>query len=84
MEQINMSMKILTRSQLESVIYTWFKENENCIIELQDENLGGHIYFMSYKLPDDLILLSLCVGSSSVGDIINPNDNKSKMVWINN
>ena len=79
-----MKIKISSREQLQSVIYTWFNEHKNCIIELQDIYLGGCIYFMSSKLPDDTTLLSMCVGETSIGDVISFDDKKSKMEWIKN
>lgn len=76
-----MSIKIESRKHLEGIIYTWFKENEDCIIELQDLSLGGHIYFMSSKLPDGTIFLSVCAGNDSIGNVIF-NNNKSRIEWI--
>ena len=77
-----MKIKISTREQLESVIYTWFNEHENCTIELVDRKFGGHIYYTSTKLSDDSTLLSMCVGEKSVGDTINFNNKASKLHWI--
>lgn len=77
-----MAIEIVNKSQLESIIYTWFNENENCIIEIKDKYAGGYIYFTSSKLPDGNVLLSLCVESRSIGDVVNPNDGKAKMKFI--
>ena len=81
MENI-MRVKIQSQLQLESIIYTWFSENENCIIELTDEDKKASIYFISCKLPNGLVSLSACAGGHVIGNYMNHNDGKEIMKFV--
>lgn len=77
-----MKVKIKTQLQFESVVYTTLNQHENCTITIQDENSNACMYFVSSKLSDNNVLLSLCAGDKSIGDVVKINDGKSKMNWI--
>lgn len=82
MEHNMNKIKIVNRMQLESVLYTLLNENENCCIELKDEDRNSSIYFVSYKLPNGLISISLSAGKYTSGDVIMTNDGKSRMEFV--
>lgn len=75
-------IKIVNKMQLESILYTWLNENENCCIELIDEDRNSCIYFLSNKLPNGLVSISLCAGNNTFGDVIKANDGKARMEFI--
>ena len=77
-----MKIKILTRDQLEGIIYTWFNQHPDCVIDLFDESLRKSIYMSSKKLSDETVLLNITVDDKSIGNPIHIKDHKSKMKWI--
>lgn len=79
-----MKIKIKTQQQLEGIIYTWFKEHNNCVVKLYDELCNDFFYFTLSRLNNTSILLSMCAGEISAGDVVNINDNNSIMNWIHN
>lgn len=81
MENI-MRVKIKSQLQLESIMYTWFSDNENCLIELLDEDINSSIYFISYKLPNGLVSLSACAGGHTIGNYMSHNDGKGIMEFV--
>ena len=77
-----MKIKITSQSQLEGIVYTCFQEYNNCVIKLHEEYSDDFFYFTSSKLNNVNILLSMCAGDVSVGDVINSNNGKDIMNWI--
>lgn len=77
-----MKIKILTQQQLEGIVYTYFNEHNNCIIKLHEESSDDFFYFTSSKLNNTSLLLSMCAGDVSVGNVVSSNDKKYIMDWI--
>lgn len=77
-----MKIKILTREQLEGIVYTWINQYPDCVIDLFDECLHKSFYMSSKKLSEETILLNITVENKSIGNPIHIKDNKSKMEWI--
>lgn len=77
-----MKIKIENRQQLEGIVYTYFNQYDNCVIKMHEESSDDFFYFTSSKLNKTRILLSMCIGVVSVGDVVNSDDGKSIMNWI--
>lgn len=77
-----MKIKILTRQQLEGIVYTYFNTHNDCVIKLHEESSDDFFYFTSSKLNNTSLLLSMCAGDVSVGDVVNSTDGKFIMNWI--
>lgn len=77
-----MKIKIETRKQLEGIVYTWFNEHDNCVIKLHEESSDDFFYFTSSKLNNVSILLSMCAGDVSVGDVVDSKNGRNIMNWI--
>lgn len=77
-----MKLEIKTQQQLEGIIYTYIHEHNNCTIKLHEKTHDDFFYFTSSKLNNNQILLSLCAGDVSVGNVMNINNGKDLMKWI--
>lgn len=79
-----MKIKIENREQLEGIVYTWINQHHDCVIKLHEQSSDDFFYFTSSKLNNTTLLLSMCAGDVSVGDVVNSNDGKFIMNWIKN
>ena len=77
-----MEIKVKSKTQLIGILYTWLTQNYNCIIELKDIIVDQSLYISSCAYPNNTVLLSFSINEKSIGNIINSDDNKSRMNWI--
>ena len=76
-----MKIKIENKNQLQEIIYTWIQQYNNCVIKLYEQNCDDFFYFTSAKINNKSLLLNMCAGNISVGDVIDI-DGKLIMGWI--
>lgn len=76
-----MELKIMSKGQLIYIICTTLNQYDDCVIEFNNSNADRPIFVISNKLADNKVLLSLCAGNMSVGNVI-PNTPKEKKLWV--
>lgn len=72
-----MNLKIESREQLRYILSTALNQYEDCVI-----NINDNVSIISNRLSDNKILLSLCTGTKSIGNVVE-NDSNHKIQWVN-
>ena len=73
-----MNLRIESKEQMRYILSTALNQYEDCVI-----NINDNISIISSRLSSNTILLSLCTGVKSIGNVVE-NSSKQKMEWINN
>lgn len=72
-----MNLRIESKTQLKYILSTVLNQYEDCVI-----NINDNVSIISTKLSNDKILLSLCTGTKSIGNVVENNSNH-KIQWVN-
>lgn len=72
-----MNLRIESKEQMKYILSTALNQYEDCVI-----NINENISIISNRLSSDKILLSLCTGTKSIGNVVE-NNASSKMQWVN-
>lgn len=74
------SFETSNKNELENFIYSTLAMYTDCVIELNN-NISS-IFIISSRLSDEDVLISLCAGDKSIGEVFS--DNNSKYEFIRN